>query len=234
MHGFIKARLDAPEPITLAELCNALHDEVSAKPAREFEVLLAFTTVPGMPNGVPASWLKGPAVIAWLKESGFDTSGVRCPVAMVVSVRARDEHGAAQLARSESDRYAARALIATGRPLSRFPLLWVKGAREPATLKEDSRGVGVTELFREDRVFSTDVSQSVDAALELLAHLEESSPPAAVAGGGVQLKASSLIPAIGPVQRTTLPHWWLARFLAPNSLHCRTGRSKRILATALN
>lgn len=183
LHGFIKARLDAPELITLAELCNALHDEVSAKPPREFEVLLAYTTVPGMPNGVPASWLKGPAVIAWLKESGFDTSGVRCPVAMVVSVRARDEHGAAQLARSESDRYAARALIATGRSLSRFPLLWVKGAREPATLKEDSRGVGVTELFREDRVFSTDVSQSVDAALELLAHLEESSPPAAVAGG---------------------------------------------------
>lgn len=46
-----------------------------------------------------------------------------------------------------------------------------------------ARGVAVRELFREDRVFATDVSQDVDAALELLAHLEGSSPPAAVAGG---------------------------------------------------
>jgi hypothetical protein len=58
LHDFIKARLGAPEQITLAELCNALHDEVNAKPPREFEVLLAYTTVPGMPNGVPASWLR--------------------------------------------------------------------------------------------------------------------------------------------------------------------------------
>jgi hypothetical protein len=43
--------------------------------------------------------------------------------------------------------------------------------------------VGVKELFREDRIFSTDVTHSVDAALELLAHLEGSSPPAAIAGG---------------------------------------------------
>ncbi|WP_067278673.1 hypothetical protein [Mitsuaria sp. 7] len=39
------------------------------------------------------------------------------------------------------------------------------------------------ELFREDRVFSSEANQNVDAALELLAHLEGSSPPAAVAGG---------------------------------------------------
>jgi hypothetical protein len=62
-------------------------------------------------------------------------------------------------------------------------MLWVKGSPVPAPMKESSRGVGVKELFREDRVFSTEASQSVDAALELLAHLEGSSPPAAIAGG---------------------------------------------------
>jgi hypothetical protein len=102
---------------------------------------------------------------------------------MVLKVQARDAIGAAQAARNESDRYAARALIATGEPLNRTPMLWVKGSATPAPVKEDSRGVDVKELFREDRVFSTDASQSVDAALELLAHLEGSSPPAAVAGG---------------------------------------------------
>lgn len=43
--------------------------------------------------------------------------------------------------------------------------------------------MGVKELFRENRIFAPDTNHSVDAALELLAHLEESSPPAAVAGG---------------------------------------------------
>lgn len=183
LHDFIKARLDAPEPISLPQLCDALQAEMLASPRREFEVLLAFTSTPALLNGAPPSWLQGAAITTWLKDHGFETAGVRCPVALVLKVQARDAFGAAQAARNESDRYAARALIATGEPLHCFPMLWVKGSATPAPLKGASRGVGVKELFREDRVFSTDASQSVDAALELLAHLEGSSPPAAVAGG---------------------------------------------------
>lgn len=183
LHDFIKARLTAPERISLPQLCDVLQAEMSASPRREFEVLLAFTSVPKLVNGVPQAWLQGPAITGWLKENGFDTAGVRSPVAMVLTVSARDAIGAAQAARGEADRYAARALIATGEPLNRLPMLWVKGTTAPASIKEDSRGVGVRELFREDRVFSTEANQSVDAALELLAHLEGSSPPAAVAGG---------------------------------------------------
>lgn len=183
LHNFIKARLDAPELISLSQLCDALQAEMLASPRREFEVLLAFTSTPARLNGVPSSWLQGAAIIAWLKEHGFNTAGVRSPVAMVLKVQARDPFGAAKAARNEVDRYVARALIATGEPLNCVPMLWVKGSTAPAPLKEASRGVGVKELFREDRVFSTGASQSVDAALELLAHLEGSSPTAAVAGG---------------------------------------------------
>jgi len=183
LHGFIKARLDAPEAISLPELCDALQAEVLGSPRREFEVLLAFSTMPKLPNGIPSSWLRGAAVTAWLKEHGFDTSCVRSPAAMVLKVCARDAIGAAQAARNESDRYASRSLIATGQSLNWLPYLWVKGGNAPAPISEIPRGVSVKELFREDRVFSTDASESVDAALELLAHLEDSSPPAAVAGG---------------------------------------------------
>jgi len=182
-HDFVKARLDAPEEITLPQLCEALHAEVARNPRREFEVLLAFGTTPKALNGLPPSWLRGAAITSWLKEHGFTTSGVRSPVAMILKVQARDAIGAAQAARNESDRYAARALLATGEPLNRLPNLWVKGSGAPVSLREASRGVGIEELFRADQVFSTDASQSVDAALELMAHLEESSPPAAVAGG---------------------------------------------------
>lgn len=183
LHAYIKARLNAPEPISLPQLCDALQAEMLASPRRDFKVLLAFNTVPKLVNGVPPSWLQGPAITTWLKEHGFETAGVRSPAAMVLKVQARDAIGAAQAARSEADRYAARALIATGEPLNRLPMLWVKGTAAPVPMKGDSRGVGVKELFREDRVFTTEANQSVDAALELLAHLEGSSPPAAVAGG---------------------------------------------------
>lgn len=183
LHDFIKARLSAPEPISLQQLCEALHEEISASPRRQFQVLLAYTAKPQLLNGIPSAWLQGAAVIDWLRHRGFDTAGVRSPAAVVLRVQARDAIGAAQAARSESDRYAARALIATGERLSPIPMLWVEGSSAPAPMREDTRGVSVRELYREDRVFAADANQSVDAALELLAHLEGSSPPAAIAGG---------------------------------------------------
>ncbi|AKM29017.1 integrase [Pandoraea faecigallinarum] len=183
MHSIIKSYLDAPEPITLEELCNSLQTEMAANPVREFEVMLAFTAAPTTGNGVPEVWLKGPEVTAWLREHGFETSGVRAQFGMRLHVQARDRVGAAQAARTEADRYAARALLASGNPLSYAPWLWVKGSPEPAPMNEDSRGVGVKELLHGDRVFTPSSSPSVDAALELLSHLENSSPPAAVAGG---------------------------------------------------
>lgn len=183
LYEFIRSRIISPDAITLPELCEALQAELAASPRREFEVLLAFAETPDMPNGLPPSWLRGRAVTAWLEENGFSTTDVRASVAMILKVQARDHVGAASAARGEADRYAARSLIATGKPLRQLPLLWVKGAPTPAPMKEASRGAAVRELFREDRVFSTDASQSVDAALELLAHLDGSSPPAAIAGG---------------------------------------------------
>lgn len=122
LHNFIKARLDAPELISLSQLCDALQAEMLASPRREFEVLLAFTSTPARLNGVPSSWLQGAAIIAWLKEHGFNTAGVRSPVAMVLKVQARDPFGAAKAARNEVDRYVARALIATGEPLNCVPM----------------------------------------------------------------------------------------------------------------
>ena len=183
LHDFVKARLDAPEALTLSELCDALQGEMRAKPRRDFQVLLAFSTAPLHVNGAPSSWLTGASITGWLREHRFETSGVRAAAAMIVRVQARDVFGAANAARNEADRYAARAILATGQPLNFVPMLWVDGSAAPVPMKGDSRGVAVRELFREERVFATDMSQDVDAALELLAHLDNSSPPAAIAGG---------------------------------------------------
>lgn len=183
LHDYVKARLDAPDAFSLSQLCDALQAEMQAKPRREFEVLLSFSTSPLRRSGAPSSWLTGAAITGWLREHGFDTTGVRAAAAMIVKVHARDVLGAANAARDEADRYAARALLATGQPLNFVPMLWVNGSATAVALKGDSRGVAVRELLREERVFAADMSQDVDAALELLAHLDNSSPPAAIAGG---------------------------------------------------
>lgn len=183
LRDFINMRIQGTIPFSLAQLCNDLQQEMTASPPRDIEVLLAFGSIPRLRNGVPPSWLQGPRVIDWLRNHGFDTAGVRAPAALVLRVRARDMIGAAQVARSESDRYAARTLLATGRPLNRVPKLWVAGSAAPVDLDHDRRGVEVKELYREDRIFSADANKSVDAALDLLAHLDGSSPTAAVAGG---------------------------------------------------
>ncbi|NHZ33095.1 integrase [Massilia rubra] len=183
LRNFINARIRESTPFSLAQLCSDLHREMIACPPRDRDVLLAFGTPPRLVSGVPPCWLQGPQVTNWLRAHGFDTAAIRAPVALVLKVRARDLEGAAQLARSESDRYAARALLATGQQLKRLPKLWVAGAAAPFDLDHDRRGVEVKELYREDRIFSADTDKSVDAALELLAHLDGSSPVAAVAGG---------------------------------------------------
>ncbi|HET8598268.1 MAG TPA: integrase [Castellaniella sp.] len=183
LHGFIKTWLDGASSPSLPQLCDALQREVASSPVREFEVLLAFATAPARPNAVSGSWLSGAAVTGWLQQHGFDTAGVRSPAATILKVHARDAMGAAQAARNEADRFASRTLIATGKPLKRIPMLWVRGSDAPEPMEGARRGVSVKELLRGDRVFSSDASNSVDAALELMAHLEESSPPAAIAGG---------------------------------------------------
>ncbi|WP_067278671.1 hypothetical protein [Mitsuaria sp. 7] len=135
LNDFIRARLGAESPITLAQLCEELAGEMAASPRRPFQVLLAFTSIPELRNGVPANWLRGPEVPAWLQAHDFDTADVRAPVAMVLDVMARDVVGAAKAARDTVDRYAARALIATGKTLNRFPLLWVAGSPTPAPMR---------------------------------------------------------------------------------------------------
>lgn len=183
LRSFINTRYKGVAPFSLALLCKELQQEITETPVRNFDVLQGFEAIPRMRNGVPSGWLQGSAVIDWLKRHKFETAGVRAPGAIIITVKARDSIGAAHLARSESDRYAARALLATGTPLKRVPTLWIAGDSLSVDLNHDRRGVEVRELYREDRIFTTDHNKSVDAALELLAHLDGSSPAAAVAGG---------------------------------------------------
>jgi len=184
LYRVITSHVDSTNGVTLSDICEDLHTELTRSPRRPFEVLLAFRKPPRLAHGIPPNWLKGADVTNWLTTHGFDTSDVRAPAGFVLTVQARDVAGAAQSARELSDRFAARARIALGSPLARLPWLWVAGDSDRARHEGESRGVQVRELDREGRIFSLSTAGAgVDAAIELLAHLDESSPTAAIAGG---------------------------------------------------
>lgn len=168
--------------ISLSQLCNELQEKISANEKREFKALLGFVTIPiGACDST--QWLYRQAVTNWLTSNNFSTSEVRAPAAILINVQARDPIGAAQAARYEADRYSARALIGTGKALSFTNSLWIEGHSTPFPLIEQSRGVRVKGLYREKIIFQNETDHNINAALELLAHLEHSSPAAAIAGG---------------------------------------------------
>lgn len=109
-------------------------------------------------------------------------TGIRAHVAIILKVTAKEMTGAAQVVRSESDRYATRTLLATAFTLSRLPKLWVSGSAAPVDLSHDRRGVALEELFREDSVFVQRLKQKRRRSPRITRSFERQSPAAAVTG----------------------------------------------------
>ena len=190
LHSWFKGRIaDTTHEFTLADLCREAHDELACRPQGEFEVLVAFENSPRSASGYPARWLNRKEVSEWLRSHAFATTGVRATGAVVLRIAARDPLAAADSATSLVDGYLARATIASGQTLTPWPVLWIAGHDVPVRYAAKQRGVRVKAIYREDQVFSAASDSSVDAAIELLAHLESSSPAAAIAGGWAAIEA---------------------------------------------
>jgi hypothetical protein len=172
----------------LAELILEAH-ELALRPPRAYEVLVAFETIPKTKSGPPVDWLDASAVSQWLRKAGFEISGVRQRGGLVFRVEARDGRAAADAAAEVIDNLSARASIATTGDLQYVPRAWVKGEKVPHDLRRRWRGVHVRALYREDAVYSKGSPSAVDAAFELLAPLQTSSPTAAIAGGWAAIEA---------------------------------------------
>jgi hypothetical protein len=68
--------------------------------------------------------------------------------------------------------------------------VWVAGESSPYTIREHARGVSIGALIREDVVYNKlRGEESMDAAFEMLAPLQGSSPIAAIASGWAAIEA---------------------------------------------
>jgi hypothetical protein len=191
LYDWIKSKVGKNEPKewTLAQVCEAAHENLATKQSQDFDVLVAFRSSPRSASGYPPHWQTPFAISGWLVDNGFSASNIRPSGGLILNVKARDTFGAADVAIGLTDGYIARASIATGQILAPLEYVWVRGHPTPFPYRAKRRGVRVKALYREDQIFSGKPKSNVDAAIELLAHLENSSPSAAIAGGWAAIEA---------------------------------------------
>lgn len=189
LHSWFSERLyDCETQLTLSELLRSAHADLIQRPLANFEVLIAFKNTPKSASGFPQGWLKSRQLSHWLRSNKFDITEVRASGGICLNIQARDANAAVQFASDKIDRFTARASVGTSVPLEPWPNIWVRGERSAFPFGHRPRGVKVKALYREDQLFS-DSNSGVDAAIELLAHLESSSPTAAIAGGWAAIEA---------------------------------------------
>ena len=177
-----------PNELSLADIVDLAQNELVSLPMAEFEVLVAFKNSPKSASGFPSNWLKSNQLSKWLRENYFPVNDVRPSGGLILKLKARDAYGAAYLAAERIDNFVARSSVASTESLNPWPDIWVRGENIKFPYGPRPRGVRVKALYRENQLFNESES-TVDAAIELLAHLENSSASAAIAGGWAAIEA---------------------------------------------
>jgi hypothetical protein len=173
----------------LADIVDDAQTLSLTKP-RTFEVLVPLETAIRVPAGfVVPEWRSSAAASEWLKANAFDVSGVRQDGGFLFSIDALDPEAAIDHCSEVVDQLVARMAVGSRRSLKPLAQGWVKGEGSPYAMDRKRRGVWVEALEREHQLYNSRPSGSIDAAIELLSHLQTSSPAAAVAGGWAAIEA---------------------------------------------
>ena len=190
LHRWWAYRIKHEDPIRpLADLVDEAH-ELSLTPKRGFQVLIPVTTAIRLSADAEApNWRTASEVSEWLRLNDYDVAGVRQDGGFLLNIEALDAEGAVGQATEIVDRLVARLAVGTRRSLKLHGRLWIKGGRAAYAMDRKRRGVWVEALEREQQLYSINSTGAIDAALELLSHLQSSSPAAAVAGGWAAIEA---------------------------------------------
>ena len=180
-------------------------------PERCFEVMVPISRAIRWTRGhPPAAWRSPQDVAAWLRRHGSGASGIRQDGGFLFHVEALDPDAAVARVAELLDQLAARMEVGTKRGLALLGRVWIEGVAQAFRLDRARRGVWVEALERENQLYNVRSTGSIPAAavterenepsdgrstgrihaaIELLAHLQSSSPGAAVAGGWAAIEA---------------------------------------------
>ncbi|MFE1444158.1 integrase [Streptomyces sp. NPDC058739] len=155
-------------------------------PACPYEVLVALDRVPQRQLAEPLEhWYDKGKVIAWLREHGHDTVGIRPGGGFVYRFTALDAFSAAEQARQMLERMTARSqfLRRDRGGVEPLPHIWVAGHARAIPLDPPARGADVLTLVNEGHLYQVaGARRRIDDALELAAAVNRGPMAPAVAG----------------------------------------------------
>jgi hypothetical protein len=144
--------------VTAPDLVNAAA-ELACAPRQRHRVLVALVATPRRDLAERLdTWLPKGAVIAWLKERGHDTAGLRVGGGFLYEVSARDPYGAADQARQLLDRMIARPSFLRKSRDGIVPTdhVWVDGHTPPIPVAGPARGADIMSLVHEGHLYQVD------------------------------------------------------------------------------
>jgi hypothetical protein len=159
----------------------------------EYQVLAVLDNTPERPMAQKhEAWVSGAEVIAWLRERGHSTSGMRPGGGFLYRLSARDPFSAASQARELVERMTARAAFMRNRRDGIRPNehLYVDGHPDPVPFATPSRGADILSLVHEGHLYRVDgARRGIDDALELAAPINRGALGPAVAGAWAAIES---------------------------------------------
>ena len=162
--------------------------ELEARPRQRHQVLVLLRSRYPSTVSQPAELLSPDDVASWIASRGATKLLDDVPVeaGLLLRVAAHDMHAAAERAGEIADALTARAAVGTRTRLVVHPEAYVRPNNRVLLPLRRRRRVDVRALERQDRLVDnlTEIAAGpIDAALELLAHLDQGPPEAAATSG---------------------------------------------------
>ncbi len=171
---------------------GAILEEFNAlvqQPPRPYDILVALQAKPKMRSPhFPPNWREAAWVANWIKVN-LGRTGPRQYGGLIFSVKARDPWSAIEQVAETVGQLAARFAVGTGSRLMPTEFAWVMNEREEIPLRFAKRGVEIGALDRNSKLFEQNPANKVDAAIELLAPLDDGPPGPASAGAWSAVEA---------------------------------------------
>ena len=198
LHRWWKYRLHHEPGIrSIADIVDDAQ-QLATKCWSKFEVMAPVTRAIRLKDArPPREWRSAGEVSAWLHGNGSDVKDIRQDGGFLFEFLAPDSEAAIARVSEILDQLSARVAVGARRGLAVLGRVWIRGNAKPRETAHAKRGVWIEALDRENQLYDAHATQLYDAhaargihaAIELLSHLQSSSPGAAVAGGWAAIEA---------------------------------------------
>jgi hypothetical protein len=162
--------------------------KLEGRPLRRFQVLVLLLSPYPASVSQPPELLLRDDIASWIasRRATELLNGVGYQAGLLLRLAAHDRHAAAERAGEIADALVARAAVGTRSRLVVHPEAYVRPDRDRLLPLRRRRRVDVRALERQDRLvddLTAIASGPIDAALQLLAHLDQGPPEAAATSG---------------------------------------------------